>query len=164
MTIFYYIASFITLCLAVYATYLLVKLRQQKRIVKSAESDFAIKQQAQLNSVIESIVTIAKGMQQGQCPTIEGCIRLKVLIDQLRLDEDSRKPFAIFYTIYDKTEHIPTHQAWVELEKRQKMAFTRDMMLLESEYQEEIDKAVEHAVEHFKEVEKKSKFDLGKAI
>lgn len=159
MTIFYYIASFVTLSLAIYATYLLIKLRQQKRTMKTAESDFAIKQQDQMKTVVESIVSIAKVMQQEQCPPVEGCIRLKVLIDQLRMDEESRKPFSIFYTIYDKTEHIPTHQAWVELEKRQKMAFTREMMVLEEKYEEEIKRGVNDAVEHFSEIAEKLRFD-----
>ena len=157
MTIFYYVASFITLALITYAGYLLLKLRKLKAQQKLAAEAFAKKKQAQMSSVVESIVDISKAMQQEQCPTIEGCVRLKVLIDQLRLSEEERKPFDIYYTVYDKTEHIPTHQAWTDLEKRQQMKFTRDMMLIEQEYQAEIKETVDKTVEHFKEVSEKMK-------
>jgi hypothetical protein len=152
MTIFYYVASVVTLLLAIYAAYLLIKLKKQKAFMKQTD-DFAIKKNSQLESVVQSIVSISKAMQQEQCPTIEGCIRLKVLIDQLRLDDKSREPFSVFYTIYDKTEHIPTHKDWTELDKRQKMVFTREMVFLEGEYQSEIADAVDKTVEYFKEVE-----------
>ncbi|AKE52146.1 DUF2489 domain-containing protein [Kangiella geojedonensis] len=155
MTIFYYVASFITLALIIYAGYLLLKLRKLKAQQKLTADAFAKKQQAQMSSVVESIVDISKAMQQEQCPTIEGCVRLKVLIDQLRLSEEERKPFDIYYTVYDKTEHIPTHKAWTDLEKRQQMKFTRDMMLIEQEHHVEIKTAVDKTVEHFKEVSEK---------
>ncbi|RDX35633.1 DUF2489 domain-containing protein [Kangiella sp. HD9-110m-PIT-SAG07] len=152
MTTFYYIASFVTLVLITYAAYLLFKLRRQKALHAAAKKKSSEKYHAQMIFVVDSIVSISKTMQQGQCPTIEGCIRLKVLIDQLRMDEKSREPFAIFYTIYDKTEHIPTHQAWTELEKHQQMKFTQEMMILEAQYQDEVKEAVDKAVEHFKQV------------
>lgn len=150
MIIFYYVASLITLVLIIYAGYLLLKLRKQKAQQKIAHAALAKKRQDQMISVVESIVDISKAMQQEQCPTIEGCVRLKVLIDQLRLSEEERKPFEVYYTVYDKTAHIPTHQAWTDLEKRQQMKFTRDMMLIEQEYQAEIKAAVDNTVEHFK--------------
>ncbi|AOE49956.1 DUF2489 domain-containing protein [Kangiella sediminilitoris] len=164
MTIFYYIASIITFALAVYAVYLLLKVRSQKQKLEELKNSIELQERDKIASVVSSIVDISKAMQQEQCPTIEGCIRLKVLIDQLRLDEASRKPFEIFYTVYDKTEHIPTHQAWADLEKREKMSFTRDMMLIEGEHQDEIKAAVDITVEHFKGASENSKFDLGKAI
>ena len=149
MTFFYYIASFITLALAIYACYLLIKLRKQKTLLESNKSEFDLKERDQVASVVDSIISISKAMQQEQCPTIEGCIRLKVLIDQLRLDDVSRKPYEAFYTVYDKTAHIPTHDAWGALEKRQKMAFTLEMNKVEVEHQEEIKKAVDTTVEKF---------------
>ena len=150
MIIFYYVASLITLVLIIYAGYLLLQLRKQKAQQKIAQAALAKKRQDQMISVVESIVDISKAMQQEQCPTIEGCVRLKVLIDQLLLSEEERKPFEVYYTVYDKTAHIPTHQAWTELEKRQQMKFTRDMMLIEQEYQAEIKAVVDNTVEHFK--------------
>lgn len=149
MTYFYYIASIITLVLAIYACYLLIKLKKQKTLLEASKSESDLKERHKVASVVDSIVSISKAMQQEQCPTIEGCIRLKVLIDQLRLDELSRKPYEVFYTVYDKTSHIPTHEAWGNLEKHQKMAHTLEMNTIEVKYQEEIKVAVDTTVEQF---------------
>lgn len=163
MIYFYYIASFITLVLAIYACYLLIKLKKQKASLASSKSDFELKEHDKVASVVDSISSISKAMQQEQCPTIEGCIRLKVLIDQLRLDDVSRKPFEVFYTVYDKTSHIPTHEAWGKLEKRQKMAYTLEMNKIEVEHQEEIKKAVDTTVEKFSKAKEPLYTDIGSA-
>ncbi|WP_417446301.1 DUF2489 domain-containing protein [Kangiella sp.] len=149
MTTFYIIAGLITLVLASYAAVLLFKLNKQKKAIHQSALAQAEKHDSQMKSVIESITSIAKAMQQEQCPTIEGCIRLKVLIDQLRLDDVIRDEFAVFYTIYDKTAHIPTHQGWKDLKTKEKMTHTKLMMELEAEYQSEINEAVDKAIIHF---------------
>lgn len=150
MTTFYIIAGLITLALASYAAVLLFKLNKQKKAIHQSELAQAEKHDAQMKSIIESITSIAKAMQHEQCPVIEGCIRLKVLIDQLRLDEVLRDEFAVFYTIYDKTAHIPTHQGWKDLKTKEKMTHTKLMMELEAEHQSDIHEAVDKVIIHFK--------------
>lgn len=149
MTIFYIIAGLITLALASYAAFLFFKLYQQKKALQQLETAQAEKHDAQMKSVIESITSIAKAMQQEQCPTIEGCIRLKVLIDQLRLEEHLKDNFTVFYTVYDKTAHIPTHQGWKDLKTKEKMVHTKLMMEIESEYESDIKQAVDKVIIHF---------------
>lgn len=61
----------------------------------------------------ESIVTIAKAMDQGQCPLSEGALRLVVLLD-LRVETD--KPdyssrYAAIHQMYERIKHMPTHEA-----------------------------------------------------
>ena len=153
MTTFYIIAGLITLVLSSYAAFLLFKLNKQKKAMQQLELAQAEKHDAQMKSIIESITSIAKAMQQEQCPTIEGCIRLKVLIDQLRLDEVIRDDFEVFYTIYDKTAHIPTHQGWKDLKTKEKMTHTKLMMELEVEHESEINQAVEKVIVHFQTAE-----------
>ncbi len=153
MTIFYIIAGLITLVLASYAAYLLFKLSKQKKAMQQSAVAQAEKHDAQMKSIIESITSIAKAMQQEQCPTIEGCIRLKVLIDQLRLDDAIRDDFEVFYTIYDKTAHIPTHQGWKDLKTKEKMTHTKLMMELEVEHESAINQAVDKVIVHFQTTE-----------
>lgn len=153
MTSFYIIAGLISLVLASYATFLLLKLKKQKKAMQQSEIAQVEKHDAQIKSIIESITSIAKAMQQEQCPIIEGCIRLKVLIDQLRLNEDLRDNFTVFYTIYDKTAHIPTHQGWQDLKTKEKMTHTKLMMELEAEYKSEINQAVDRVIIHFQTAE-----------
>ncbi|MHC9510730.1 DUF2489 domain-containing protein [Kangiella sp. M94] len=155
MTAFYIIAGLITLGLASYAAVLLFKLNKQKKTMQQSAAAQAEKHDAQMKSVIESITSIAKAMQHEQCPTIEGCIRLKVLIDQLRLEDELRDNFTVFYTIYDKTAHIPTHQGWKDLKTKEKMTHTKLMMDLEAEHQSDISEAVDRVIVHFQAMEQK---------
>lgn len=155
MTTFYIIAGLITFVLASYAAYLLFKLSKQKKAMQQSEVAQAEKHDAQMKSIIESITSIAKAMQQEQCPTIEGCIRLKVLIDQLRLDDTIRDDFEVFYTIYDKTAHIPTHQGWSDLKSKEKLTHTKLMMELEAEHRSDISEAVDRVIVHFQALEQK---------
>lgn len=149
MTTFYIIAGSITIVLASYAAFLLVKLNKQKKAMQQSELAQAEKHDARMESIIESITSIAKAMKHEQCPTIEGCIRLKVLIDQLRLEDPLKENFTVFYTVYDKTAHIPTHQGWKDLKTKEKMVHTKLMMEIESEYEAEIKQSVEKVIEHF---------------
>lgn len=153
MTTFYIIAGSITIVLASYAAFLLVKLNKQKKAMQQSELAQAEKHDARMESIIESITSIAKAMKHEQCPTIEGCIRLKVLIDQLRLEEPLKENFTVFYTVYDKTAHIPTHQGWKDLKTKEKMVHTKLMMEIESEYEAEIKQSVEKVIEHFQTAE-----------
>lgn len=153
MTIFYIVAGLVTAVLASYAVFLLFKLQKQKKVLKASAETQNAKHEAQVKSVIESITSIAKAMKHEQCPTIEGCIRLKVLIDQLRLEEQLKKNFTVFYTVYDKTAHIPTHQGWKDLKTKEKMVHTKLMMEIESEYEAEIKQSVERVIEHFQTAE-----------
>lgn len=149
MTIFYITVGLITLFLASYAAFLLFQLNKQKKAVKQLELAQAEKHDAQMRSIIESITSIAKAMKHEQCPTIEGCIRLKVLIDQLRLEDHLKENFTIFYTVYDKTAHIPTHQGWKDLKTKEKVVHTKLMMEIESEYDSDIKQAVDNVLDHF---------------
>lgn len=154
MTIFYIAAGLLTVVLASYAAFLLFKLQKQNKAIKQSELAQAEKHDAQMKSIIESITSIAKAMKHEQCPTIEGCIRLKVLIDQLRLEEQLKENFTVFYTVYDKTAHIPTHQGWKDLKTKEKMVHTKLMMEIESEYDSDIKQAVENVLDQFQSEER----------
>lgn len=61
----------------------------------------------------ESIVTIAKAMDQGQCPLSEGALRLVVLLD-LRVEPSEvnyAQRYTGLHTMYERIKHMPTHEA-----------------------------------------------------
>tara|TARA_Y100001963_G_C6771381_1_gene445063 strand:+ start:1645 stop:2103 length:459 start_codon:yes stop_codon:yes gene_type:complete len=61
----------------------------------------------------ESIVTIAKAMDQGQCPLSEGALRLVVLLD-LRVEPskiDYAERYSGLHSMYERIKHMPTHEA-----------------------------------------------------
>lgn len=153
MIIFYIIAGSVTLLLVIYASFLLFKVNQKKQLQKQVAVAQSEKHDAQVNSIIESIISIAKAMKHEQCPTIEGCIRLKVLIDQLRLGDELTEQFKVFYVIYDKTAHIPTHQGWSDLKSKEKLIHTKLMMELEKEYSSDVSEGVDKVIRYFEYVE-----------
>ncbi|RUO76384.1 DUF2489 domain-containing protein [Pseudidiomarina taiwanensis] len=92
--------------LAFYAGQLLRQLKQQRQQQQQALD----KRNERLH---ESIVTIAKAMEQEQCPFSEGAIRLVVLLD---LRAEPNKPvyselYPALHEMYERIKHMPTHEA-----------------------------------------------------
>lgn len=90
--------------LAVYASQLLIRLRKQNQIRRDAV-------QRRIDRIDESIITIAKGMQQDQCPLSEGCLRIVVLLDHRpdSVEYDYSKDYPAMHEMYEKIKHMPTH-------------------------------------------------------
>lgn len=92
--------------LAYYAGRLLAQLKQQNQRRSDALNQRNI-------NLLESITTIAKAMEQGQCPLSEGCLRLVVLLD-LRtesLEAAYAKRYPHIHDMYERIKHMPTHEA-----------------------------------------------------
>lgn len=92
--------------LAFYAGRLFAQLKVQNK-----RRDDAL---AQRNEKLhESIVTIARAMEQGQCPLSEGAIRLVVLLD-LRVESTTAgyaQKYPSIHEMYERIKHMPTHEA-----------------------------------------------------
>ncbi|OZG74237.1 hypothetical protein BTA51_04260 [Hahella sp. CCB-MM4] len=100
------------------------------------------------NSAIESIQVIARAMLAGQVELSEGCIRVKVLLDSVapELHEDER--FAVFNHLYSQTQHMPTHEARKEVDKRFLFKLDRQRWQLENDHKVEILTASKALLEH----------------
>lgn len=91
--------------LAFYAGSLLGRLkRQQQRQQKAAEG--------RNERLIESIVTIARSMDQDQCSYSEGALRLAVLLDLMALDPKPNfaEEYPGIHKMYERIKHMPTHE------------------------------------------------------
>lgn len=90
--------------LALYAGKLLKRLKYQNQLRRDAV-------QQRVDRIDESIVTIAKGMQQDQCPLSEGCLRIVVLLDHRpeSNEHDFSKDYPAMHEMYEKIKHMPTH-------------------------------------------------------
>ncbi|MEX1221261.1 MAG: DUF2489 domain-containing protein [Idiomarina sp.] len=92
--------------LAFYAGSLLGRLkRQQQRQQKAIE--------ARNERLIESIVTIARSMDQDQCSYSEGALRLTVLLDLMVLEPKPNfvEEYPGLHDMYERIKHMPTHEA-----------------------------------------------------
>ena len=67
----------------------------------------------------ESIVIIAKAMQNGDCNHSEGVIRLKMLLDPLGRKKLNEYP--AMFELYEVVQDMPTHEARRELKKNERM-------------------------------------------
>jgi hypothetical protein len=114
------LAALIIAGLAFYAGKLLWLLRQQKQQQSQQSSQ---EQQQQLKNklyVEQSIFTICKAVDAGQCELSEGALRVWVLLN--RLPEQQQGPLAEDYPgifqMYQTIKDIPTHQARKQQEKQ----------------------------------------------
>lgn len=84
---------------------------------------------------------IAQSLLDGQVPTIEGAIRIKVLLDNYQGERREGLDVTIFERIYDQTAHIPTHQAWKDLSRAERKLHLRLMETLERDHRSEVEAA-----------------------
>lgn len=109
----------IIVAMAGYAVHLLLTLQKQKKALSNARS-------ARVERLKESIVIIAKAMQNGDCNHSEGVIRLKMLLDPL--GQKKLNAYTAMFQLYEVVMDMPTHQARRELKRNERMRldFTRE--------------------------------------
>jgi hypothetical protein len=66
----------------------------------------------------------------------EASIRIRVLLDALQVDKSVRDEFIAFYTLADKTSHIPILHDWKKLSRKQQFEFEQEMARVEAEYRD----------------------------
>ncbi|MCF2947191.1 DUF2489 domain-containing protein [Paraglaciecola aquimarina] len=106
------LAVILLVCLAFYAGQLLFRLKKQNLARRK-------KTQVRLDDISQSIQTIAKATNQGQCDMSEACIRIYHLLEALPLlnKPDFAKQYSSLYKLYDEIRDLPTHQARKEQSK-----------------------------------------------
>ena len=125
-------AVIIVLALAFYAGKLLRQLKQQTQRQKDAE---AVHQQALKNhdkKVLDSVVIIVRAMKEEQCEFAEGCWRLSVLLDSLKMSSSLETHFPAIFELYDAIKHMPIHEERKQLEKKQRMKLDYERMKSEA--------------------------------
>jgi hypothetical protein len=107
--------------LAFIAGRLLAQLRQQRQAQQQVNDK-------RDNHVVESVVTIAMAMEQGQCELSEGALRIAVLLEHhsstVTTDYVSRYP--AIHDMYERIKHMPTHSARKQRPKAEIRAMDRE--------------------------------------
>lgn len=129
-------AVLIIFVLAAVAGYYLraLHLAQKKQARQLAELEQAAANQRQ--RVNDSIQIIARTLLDDGVGLTEASIRIRVLLDALQVGKELREEFVAFYTVADKTSHIPILQEWKKLSRRKQFQFEREMAGIEGEYKE----------------------------
>ena len=132
----------IVLALAVVTARLWWKVDQQNKAQQHLQQEQKARQaqveQDRIDYIYESLNVIARAVLDDQCPMIEGCIRMSVLMDNLSLDCDTKHRFAAVFKVYNATRHIPTHGNWKALDRKQQQSFKQEMFTLEREHAETV--------------------------
>jgi hypothetical protein len=108
-----------------YAFKLLRKLREQNTLIKQAKI-------ARTKRLKESMVIIAKAMQNGDCNHSEGVIRLSMLLLPFG------QPYQAMYALYNIVKEMPTHEARKALLKKERMKLDLERESAEAKFEEEI--------------------------
>lgn len=138
--------------LAFYAGKLLWLLQQQKQQqLQQAEQQQHQQLQNQLY-VEQSIFTICKAVDAGQCELSEGALRVWVLLN--RLPEQQQGPLATdypgIYQMYLTVKEMPTHQARKEQPKQATLAQDKQRLQAEKNLAPQILAETKHLLIRFK--------------
>lgn len=133
--------------LAFYAGKLLSQVKQQQQEKESAEQAAVEALQVHDGKALDSVVIIARAMKEGQCDLSEGCWRLCVLLDSLRLSKDLEQRFPSIYELYHLIKHMPILEERKKLAKKERMAFDLERMKAESTLNDSILKNVDQVLE-----------------
>ncbi|HCH23920.1 MAG TPA: hypothetical protein DE179_06455 [Oceanospirillaceae bacterium] len=127
------IALLSAFCLGMLSLVIVLLGRQRARVKENQRriENLQLMLQEQYKHRVDSIRVIANAMDEGQCEFTEGCIRLKMLIDQLNPELLQREEFAIITHIYAETEHMPIKEDWKKLDKKVKNKLTNERIALE---------------------------------
>ena len=130
--------------LAFYATKVVRQLKYQNQL-----RDAAV--QKRVDRIDESIITIAKAMQQEQCSLSEGCLRIVVLLDHRpeSVEYDYSKDYPAMHEMYDKIKHMPTHENRKKFPKKKIREMDKEREGYEVSMKETIQADVERLLKRF---------------
>jgi len=123
----------IIIYLAIYAGKLLSQVRNQKEQQASALK----KQKLALNQhdtkILNSVLIIARAMQEEQCDYSEGSWRLAVLLDSLKTTSELDQQFPAIFKLYEAIKHLSILDERKALDKKQRMQQDLERMKIEAE-------------------------------
>lgn len=123
------IAVVIIAALAWYA----LKLQKEVRAREAEKEAVVVKAR---EKTLENIHIIAQAMLEEQVEIMEGCLRLRVMIDIIEPEWFLLDEVKVFDEIARRGNHLATHQARKELPKQERMKQDVERMSLEAEYQD----------------------------
>lgn len=117
--------------------------REQRARQEAAAARLEQDAQEQQRYLIDSVRIIAGAVLNDERMTItEGCIRLKVLLDNLAPELHQHADFAVIDQVYAATSHIPFLEAWKALSREEQARFEREMAQVESEHESRVRQAM----------------------
>ena len=140
--VFIAIALVIIVPLAFYAGSLLSQLKKQRaeQAINEQEKEAALKKHD--TKILNSVVIIVRAMKEEQCDIAEGCWRLSVLLDSLKLSSELSLVFPSVFELYNLIKHMPILEERKKLEKKDRMKLDFERMKLEADLAPDIKKDI----------------------
>ncbi len=125
-------AVVIITALAFYAAKLLTQLKQQTAKIELVAQERKIALMKHDTKILKSVVIIAHAMKEEQCDIAEGCWRLSVLLDSLKLSEGLSEEFPTIFQLYNEIKHMPILEERKKLAKKERMKLDLQRMKAET--------------------------------
>ena len=137
-----WVAIIFSTLLAIFLLIYSLKMWQKIKTLKEAQA-LIQKEQDKLAQTthlkaVDSIKLIAQFMLEEQVELSEGCIRIKVLLDHTAPEFHEHPTYKVFYEMYLATEHMPTHEARKQADKKLIRKLDKERLELEAENKEAI--------------------------
>jgi hypothetical protein len=124
--------------IALLATLILRQLQRERarKAEQAAQEEQWLQQfEARQAYLSESIRLVAGAILHDEKMTAtEGCIRLKVLLENFRPHLLQEEPLRVISRIHDQTSHIPIKDEWQALPKKLKREYRQEMEQLENSH------------------------------
>lgn len=130
------IAALVIVLLSAVATYYCLALHKAKKRQAQQLAELEVAANEQRERVNTSIQIIAKTLLDDGVGLTEASLRIRVLLDSLQVEEAVKEEFVAFYTVADKTSHIPILEDWKKLSRKEKFAFEKEMARVEADYRD----------------------------
>jgi hypothetical protein len=88
------------------------------------------------NYLNKSVQVLAQGLIDDQLTLTEGAIRISVLLDNLKIDDEVRNDYSAIFKLAEATAHIPILDAWGKLSKNEKKQFDKARLGIEDQYKD----------------------------
>ncbi|BCE01613.1 DUF2489 domain-containing protein [Marinicellulosiphila megalodicopiae] len=102
------------------------------------------------NYLQTSLHVIAQSYLKGELNISEACIRVKVLLDNLEMENLDKTPFSIFDEVYEKLQDFDTHQARNALPEKERKIQDRKRHFIEMKNKESLEAAFKKVANQFK--------------
>lgn len=136
------LALLVIVPLAIYAGMLMSRLKKQTADQAIAEQEKQASLKRHDTKILKSVVIIVRAMKEEQCELSEGCWRLSVLLDSLKLSSELESLFPSVYQLYNAIKHMPILEERKKLAKQERMKLDFERMKLEADLKPKIQQDV----------------------
>ncbi len=126
----------ILIVLISYALHLQGRLKALEEKQRSDAREAEAQRQQRVQDAAQGIRVLAGAMVREEVTLTEGCMRVAYLLTQVDQAAKEKQTYSVFFQLASATAHIPVLDAWKELPRQQKHAYTKERISIEAAFEE----------------------------